>query len=428
MLAGVGATTLAGALGLNALSARAASSKVVSWTINGPGGDITQKAVLPLFKKKFPDIGVDITSEPVGDFLAKVAVAMSAKSDRYDVICEDYNYVTQFSRAGSATSLEPYLEKDPAFRDDILSDIPENVLDLYRDKPAKEGGRLYGLPYLANCQLQYVRRDILDKYNLGIPETWDDVVTGEGRKIVGTTMRRGLFAGAYFIALLRSYGGDWFDKMEKGGFHPQLDGEEGHKAMDIFMKLLRFTEPVAFNASDDEANQSLMTGSWYLAPNEWGSAAVLDPQFSQFAHKLMVTKCPAGTGTNARSAGHMGGLGFFIPSYSHNPDAAWDFIKFYLSGPKQNPEVAKVAIGTSQQPPRLSLLNQYRGERPFLGGLADALPHAIRYPAIPESPSLYEIVGNEISEIAAGQKDPETALKAMQDGATRAMEKAGYYK
>ena len=66
--------------------------------------------------------------------------------------------ILSISRTDAAPSLE--LNHDVRFHDEdskaynILADIPENVMDLYRDKPAAEGGALYGLPPDSNCQLQ----------------------------------------------------------------------------------------------------------------------------------------------------------------------------------------------------------------------------------------------------------------------------------
>ncbi len=176
---------------------------------------------LSLFQKKFPDIKIQIVAEPIADMLPKTAVAMAAKSDRYDVIHEDYNFVPQFIAQRALEPLEPYLDKDPAFKKDILADIPENVLDLYRDKPAAQGGKLYGLPPDSNCQLQFYRVDVFDKAGIKPALTWDEAIEnakvlsdGGKKKVVGAPLKRGFWAAHVFITMLRSYGGDWFDKME----------------------------------------------------------------------------------------------------------------------------------------------------------------------------------------------------------------------
>ena len=79
-----------------------------------------------------------------------------------------------------------------------------------------------------------------------------------------------------FITLLRSYGGDWFDKMEPGGWKVTLDTDEGHKAFDMLMKMNQFLEPTSLNASDDEANAGMLNGAWQYAPAEWGGSSMND--------------------------------------------------------------------------------------------------------------------------------------------------------
>src|SRR5438270_1608759 len=178
--------------------ARAAGVTLTSWASAGQRWEFPQKGVYPLFKKKFPNIDVEVVAEPIADMLPKTAIAMASKSDRYDVIHDDYNFVPQFIAEGALVPLDSYLDKDPAFKADILADIPENVLDLYRDKPVAKGGKLYGLPPDSNCQLQYYRADVFEKAGLKPAETWDEVIeiakelsNGGKTKVVGSTLKRG---------------------------------------------------------------------------------------------------------------------------------------------------------------------------------------------------------------------------------------------
>ncbi len=418
-------------------SAEAAqTTTIVSWAPAGQRWEFPQKAVLPLFQQKFPNIKVEITAEPIADMLPKTAVAMSAKSDRYDLIHEDYNLVPQFLAQGALEPIDHYLDKDAAFKQDILADVPESVMDLYRDKPAKEGGKLYGLPPDSNCQLQFYRVDVLEKAGVKQPATtWDDAlaiskeITSNGkRKVVGTTLKRGLWAGGVFITLLRSYGGDWFDKMGPGGWHVTLDTEEGHKAMDMLQKLMPYMEPNSLNAADDEANTAMLNGTWEFAPVEWGGSTMNDPKFTKFATEWKVDVVPKGTGAKARFGPHMGGLGLIMPVFSHHKDEAWEFMKFCNYGNKQDPAVAKAWVENTGQPARTSLLREYTTIRPYFSGLMKSLPHAIRYIPIPESNTLYETVGTEVSAVITGGKGPDQGLKDMQSKATAIMTKGGYYK
>jgi ABC-type glycerol-3-phosphate transport system substrate-binding protein len=432
-----GLTLTSGAAGLLSGSrpARAANTTIVSWAVAGQRFEFAENGVYPLFQKKFPNTEVQVVAEPVADMLPKTAIAMASKSDRYNVILDDYNYVPQFIAEHAIESLEPYLDRDPDYKRDILADIPENVLDLYRDKPAAQGGQLYGLPPDSNCQLQYYRADVFEKAGLKPATTWDDVIEiarqlseGGKTKVVGSTLKRGFWAGASFITLLRSCGGDWFDKMEAGGWHPTLDTEEGHKAFDILMRLVPYLEPTSLNASDDEANSAMLNGTWVYAPFEWGGSTMNDPKYTKFSDVWKVAVVPKGAGPKGRFAPHMGGLGFVMPVYAKNKDATWDWIRFCCSGDKQDPAIGKAWVENSGQPARPSLLKEYIPIRPYFSGLMDSLPVAHRFLPIPESNLLYETVGTEVAAVVIGQKTPVQALKDTQSQATKIMTKAGYYK
>lgn len=439
MLGGAGLAALAvpGSVGfprLGRASAQEASS-IVSWAPAGPRFEFPQRGVLPLFQGKFPNINVDIAVDPLADFFPKTAIAMSSKSDRYDAIFEDYLFVPQFIAQGALESIEPYLDQDPEFKNDILADIPSNVLDTYRDKPASEGGKLYGLPPDSNCQLQYYRADVFEKAGLKPAVTWEDAIeisrelSDNGKRpVVGTTLKRGNWSAGVFIMLLRSYGGNWFDSMGPGGWHVTLDTEEGQKAFDVLMRLLPYLDPTSLNAADDEANTAMLNGTWVFAPAQWAGSTMNDPQFTQFAEYWKVTVVPKGTGPNGRHAPAMGGLGFLIPSYSKNKDAAWEWIKFCCSGDRQDPAIGKAWVESTGQPARLSLLKQYTNIRPYFAGLNESMPFAVPFPTIPEMPSLQETVGTQVGAVLTGQKSPDDALKDMQVQVTSIMEKGGYYK
>ena len=430
---GVGA---AAGLGANARrgAAQAPSGRVVSWAPSGQRWELPQRAVYELFQQQFPDIEVEWITEPIADFIPKTVVAMAAKEDRYDILHNDYNVVPQLIALGALEPIEPYLDRDAAFKADIMADIPENVLDLYRDKPAAAGGILYGLPPDSNCQLQYYRSDIFAEAGIAGPaKNWDEALLiaqtleeHTGQKVTGTTLRRGLFAGGVFVTMLRSYGGDWFDRQETGGWNPTLNTEAGHSALDMLLKLAAHMEPSALNASDDEANPAMANGTWLYAPVQWGGTTMNDPEFTEFADVWATTVVPMGTGANGRHAPHMGGLGLLIPAYSKNKDAAWEFVKFCNLGNTQDAAVGKAWVEGTGQPARASLLKEYGPIRAHFPALQASLPNAMRYLAIPESNALYEAIGNEVAAAVTGEKDIDAALSDMDDTARKIMTDAGY--
>ena len=436
-LLGLSAAGLSSLLG-DARRARAqtptASGHIVSWAPSGQRWELPQKAVYPLFQEKFPDITVEWVAEPIADFIPRTVIEMSAQSDQFDIIHDDYNVVPQLIALGALEPLDAYLDADPEYRDDILADVPENVMDLYRDKPAAEGGTLYGLPPDSNCQLQYYRSDILEQAGIAKPaETWDEAIeiaktlAESGVKQTGTTLRRGLFAGGVFITILRCYGGDWFGTEDPSAFEPGLATEAGHSAMQVLLALQPYLEESSLNASDDESNPAMANGTWTYAPVQWGGTTMNDPEFTEFADVWASTRVPKGNVEGGDHRPHMGGLGMVIPTYSKNKDAAWEFVKFCNSGNKQDPAIGKAWVEGTGQPARASLLTEYAPIRAHFPALQESLPTAVRYPNLPESNALYEAVGNEVAAVMTGEKDAEAALNDMDAAVRQIMQDAGYY-
>ena len=279
------------------------------------------------------------------------------------MIFDDYNYSPQFI-AEHARESGPYLDKDPEYKEEeILSDIPENVLDLYRDKPAKAGGKLYGLPPDSNCQMQYYRADVFEKAG---PEAGRDVGrryreregTIEGRRegnrhhVASRFLGRGSVHHPAALPWRRLVRQDGARRLE--GHHRHRRRPQGDGCADA---LIPFMEPT-LNASDDEANTAMANGTWVYAPVEWGSSTMNDPKYTKFADVWKVAVVAKGANDKGGTR-RMGSLGLIMPTYSHNKDAAWEWIKFCCSGDKQDPAIGKAWVENAGQPARISLLKEY---------------------------------------------------------------------
>ena len=296
------------------------------------------------------------------------------------------------------------------------------MLDLYRDKPAAQGGKLYGLPPDSNCQLQFYRVDIFDKAGIKPALTWDDAIEnakvlsdGGKKKVVGAPLKRGFWAAHVFITMLRSYGGDWFDKMEAGGWKVGIDTDEGRKAMDTLMRLVPYLEPTSLNASDDEANTAMLNGTWVYAPVEWGGSSMNDPKYTKFADVWKVGIVPKGTGPKARHAPHMGGLGFIVPTFSQEQGCRLGVDQVLLQrrqpgsrdrqglGRECGPAGARVAPEEIHQHP--AVLFRPAG----IAACRHALPADPRIRTRSTSSS-----AREVASVVTGQKPPAQGLKDMQ--------------
>ena len=119
---------------------------LVDWEEAGERWELPKRGVYPIWQMIHPNVQMEIQATPIGEMFPKIQLAMASKSDKYDVIDDDYAFFPQLIAGGHLTLLQDRLDADEAYKADIYGDVPENILDLYRDKPLKDGGQLYGLP------------------------------------------------------------------------------------------------------------------------------------------------------------------------------------------------------------------------------------------------------------------------------------------
>ncbi len=188
MTAGTGAGILLSKLGVigEAIAAEG-SGTVTVFTSAGQRWELPERGVLPLFQKKYPNITINLRPIPHGEANPKIQVTMKAKSDAFDVIFGEYGQWPAMHALGAMTDLTPYLDKDPAWRDDYFSDVPEPVSSLYR-VPAEPKGICYGLTPDGNAEVCFYRADIFEKKGLKVPETWPEA---SRRPRSCTTLRMG---------------------------------------------------------------------------------------------------------------------------------------------------------------------------------------------------------------------------------------------
>lgn len=410
--------------------------KVTMFVSAGQRWELPSRGVLPLFNERFPNIEVDIQAGPHADMVTKAMLLANSRSTDLDVLFSDFGQWPAFEAAGAMEPLEPLAASDPAWFEDYLNDVPDAVSKLYR-VPAQSDGVLYGLTSDGNANLQIYRRDLMEQAGISkVPETWEEAI--EMAKALHrpdqdqfgfiTTARRGGFAAWVFWGLLASYGGEWFDKQEEGGWHPTFDTDKGRSALETLMKLMVYAHPVTLNAADDEVNTALANGTAVYAPIEWGTSVLNDPKFSKFPDVIAHDLVPRGETSESSHRPLMGGLGQFVSAHSSNKEAAWEWIKHLNSGDFVDSRIGEAYVNSAGQPARISLLTKFEDIRPHFAGLKKTFPFTVSFvPLIPEAFTLSDIIGNEVSAVITDEKSIDDALKDMNKGVERVMMDSGYY-
>jgi multiple sugar transport system substrate-binding protein len=92
-------------------------------------------------------------------------VNLEGQSTGFDVMMLDLIWVSEFARAGWLV--------------DLTSRVPGNELGAFFPSAVRAGshaGRVWALPWNMNVGFLYYRADLLAKYGLQPPETWDELI------------------------------------------------------------------------------------------------------------------------------------------------------------------------------------------------------------------------------------------------------------
>ncbi len=136
----------------------------VTWKANVPEA---WDEIFRLFKEEHPEIEVITETGPHSStaFHDLLTQKLKNRSTDVDVFLMDVIWPTEFAAAGWAAPLDewfPESEQDKFLKGPVMAD--------------RYKGKIYGIPLFIDSGLLYFRKDLLDRYRLPPPQTWDQMV------------------------------------------------------------------------------------------------------------------------------------------------------------------------------------------------------------------------------------------------------------
>lgn len=152
-----------------AMSAAAQQTTLRIFTGGQQRPDVMRK-IADEYQKKNPNVKIEIevggaTSEAQQQYLSTV---LSSKDSVLDVILIDVIRPAQWASQGWAEPFDAYLGADKA-------KVMAGYLKAYADAD-QVNGKVIALPYFADSQFLYYRKDLLEKYKRPVPKTWDEMM------------------------------------------------------------------------------------------------------------------------------------------------------------------------------------------------------------------------------------------------------------
>ncbi len=274
------------------------------------------------YQKANPNVKIDIetggaTSELQRQYLSTV---LNAKDSAIDIYLIDIVNPAQYLSAGWLEPLDQYVGGPNVMKQYLPVYAQANVIN----------GKVAAMPGFADAMFVYYRKDLLEKYGVKEPKTWDELA-GASKKIMdgeknpnlqGLSIQGAPIEGAVCTFLLPYWSmGKAFND---GAGKMTLDKDAAAKGMDMWLKMVDqgvIKKNVAEVKTPDTVNE-FKAGQVTFAVN-WGFAwdRFKDDADSQVKGKVGVMPLPAMAG--GKSATCVGGWQWAVSAFSkHKPDAA----------------------------------------------------------------------------------------------------------
>jgi len=356
--------------------------------------------------------GIKVTAQLGGatsDLQAQyLNTVLSAKDSSLDVLMLDIIRPAQFAATGWTVPLNQDVGNPATFL--------KQYLPAYADADMVDG-KLVALPAFADAMFLYYRKDLLAKYHLAVPQTWDDLAK-EARTIQAgehDPQLQGLsFQGAPIegtvCTFLLPYWGMGKTLVQNG--HLTFDRAAAVKSLEFWSGLIK--QGVApRNAAEivtDQTRKDFEAGKAIFAV-EWGYGwNMFQAADSTVKDKVGVAELPALTG--GKHVTCIGGWQWGVSAYSKHKADAVKLVKFLSS--------VRVSTLLAQQ---ASLLPVFPGlyHDPQLGQTMPWLPQALPVveqarsrPVTPYYNDVSNVIRTQTNAVLAGSESADQAASQME--------------
>ena len=365
------------------------------------------KSLIEEFEARNPAIKVklNVLPAPTDQQHHYYLTTLGAKTREIDVMRIDTIWVAEFASAGWLESLEGCINPE-----DRASFIPvTEKTDVFRRQ-------LYAIPWDANIGLLYYRKDLLEKYNLDAPHTWDDLVKAclkisSGEHVYGYLWQGKQYEGLVcnFVEFIGSNNGGIIDDAGR----IMVNSEQNKIALDFMHDLIweyRISPQNTHSELMEESSRHLFQQGKGLFLRNWTYVWELCQEDPLMKGKVGVSLLPKFSDGSPASV--YGGWHLAINVHSKKKKQAWKLIEFLTSPEAQR----ELAMNLSWAPTRHALYNdpELIQKLPFLPIVELALKDVQIRPNLPYYQWVSDILQKHINRVLSNQTGSQEALQTIQ--------------
>ncbi|HMA59495.1 MAG TPA: ABC transporter substrate-binding protein [Halanaerobiales bacterium] len=370
--------------------------------------ELTKKAAR-MFEEKHPGVTVNVLSTPdlANDRLGLYLQFFEAESPKVDVYQIDVIWPGDLA--------QHFLDLYEYGAEDVVDDhfqaiVENNTVD----------GELVAMPWFTDAGLLYYRTDLLEKYDLEVPETWEEleraaktIQTGEraagNQDFWGYVWQGNAYEGLTCDALewVYSNGGGTIVNKDK---EITINNEKAIEAVNMAADWVGHISPPGVTGLVEESTRKMFEAGNAAFMRNWPYAYSLGNEPEKvISGKFDVAPLPAGDSGNG--AATLGGWNLAASKYSNHPEWAAK-LALFMAGP----EVQKLRATEGSFNPTIKSL--YEDEdvleaNPFFGKLYDVFVNAVARPSTQTAPKYNqtsELFFQSVHSVLTGEEDAETAF------------------
>ncbi len=365
-----------------------------------PDDNGVESAIVANFEKENPDIKVNYVELPdsSNDRLKTISTVLQVGDSSIDVFAADVVWPPIFVSAGWVIPLDSY--------------VTQEDLDQYLAGPLSAfqmQGHTYGLPFMADTGALYYRSDLLEKYNLPIPQTWEELMTtaqtileGENNPDLRGFSSYWKQAETLTSCALEVYWAKGGDVVDENGASV-VDEAKMTEALTLMREMMDTPSMTVdgIETFGTTESRNVVTAGDAIFTRDWLSGyAPFNAEGSEVAGVMDITSVPGGSGT-------LGGWGVMVSAYSKNPDAAVKFAQY-----RANYESQVLANEMTSIVPTLKAIYEDPAVLETTPHLPEFLPVLEKSRPRPLSPYYAEISGImqlEVHSVVSGLSEPADA-------------------
>jgi multiple sugar transport system substrate-binding protein len=388
--------------------------------------------VLPEFTKE-TGIQVEVDQLQYLKMREKQTLELTKRKGDYDLLAyvvfskADYVYADQLENL-ARYFMNPKLA-DPAYDSrDLIDGYVGNIGVAGGDIGYLPGptGSMFGVPFGSETSILGYRKDIFEKHNLKVPETYDEMLDAAckipqlepGMGGLSSRAASGHHASHAYLLHLAPLGGRIFDDE----WNPIMNNAAGVKAAQALKTIVDCGPEGAKTFGFAEAGAAFLQGKTAMFLDSTVFAGqVNNPDKSKVVGKIGWAPHPMGT----RRGSQTGGFGIAIPKNAQNKEAAFLLMQWLTS--KKADRLIALAGGN---PSRYSTHADADVNKkfPHMKVFGEALKHADPdwRPIIPVWGKINADLGTTLSKVLTEDLDIQEALDGVAERTKKVMDQAGY--